>query len=253
MGWVYLGPTVYSAFAGTFVEFLEALTVILAVGASRGWRSALAGSALAILLLLALLAVLGGGMRNIPLQPLQLLLGGLTLLFGMRWLRKVMLRMAGVIPLRNESLVYARQRSAFEPIGRCDGYWDREAISATFRVTLLEGVEASYVVLAVGTAASAGMAPALLGAAAALLTVCLLGLLLRKPVVAIPDNVLKLGVGISLCSLGTFWIGEGEAVAWPGGSWSLLVLLTGYATAAAVGTAWCRRSWRRLQLSTVPA
>ncbi len=249
MSWLYLGPGVYSAFAGTFVEFLEALTIVLAVGASRSWRSALAGTGLALVVLLALLAGLGDGIRRIPLLPLQLFLGSLTLLFGMRWLRKAMLRTAGIIPLRNELQAYARQRAAFDAVGHHHGGWDADAIGMTFRVTLLEGVEAVYVVLAMGAASPGSLVPACLGAATALLAVCFLGLLLRRPVVVIPDNLLKLGVGISLCGLGTFWIGEGEAVVWPGGGWSLLVLLAGYAAAAAAGTVWCRDLKNRHQPS----
>lgn len=247
MGWLYLGPSVYSAFAGTLVEFLEALTIVLAVGASRGWRGALTGAGLALLLLLALLAVLGDGIRAIPLLPLQLVLGSLTLLFGIRWLRKAMLRAAGVIPLRNEMEAYARQRTASGSFRYPRGRWDAEAIGTTFRVTLLEGVEAVFVVLATGAASPGGLLPASLAAAAALLVVCLLGIMLRRPVVMIPDNLLKLGVGVSLCALGTFWIGEGEAVMWPGGGWSLLTLLAGYAAAAAAGIAWCRNLRDRRQ------
>ena len=247
MGWLYLGPSIYSAFAGTLVEFLEALTIVLAVGASRGWRGALTGAGLALLLLLALLAVLGDGIRTIPLLPLQLFLGSLTLLFGIRWLRKAMLRAAGVIPLRNELESYARQRAASTLSGGLHRRWDAEAIGTTFRVTLLEGMEAVFVVLATGAASPGSLMPASLAAAAALLLVCLLGTMLRRPVGVIPDNLLKLGVGVSLCSLGTFWIGEGEAVTWPGDGWSLLALLSGYAAAAAAGIVWCRSLQNRRQ------
>ena len=234
-------PAIYAAFAGTLVEFLEALTVVLAVGATRGWRGALGGAGLAVAALLALLAALGGEVARLPLRPLQLMLGALTLLFGLRWLRKAMLRAAGVIPLRDEASAYRRQQAASAAAGAPRGRWDGEAMATTFRVTLLEGVEAAFIVLAVGAASPGSLAPAVAGAGLALVAVCLLGVVLRRPVTAIPDNLLKLGVGMCLCGLGTFWVGEGEALAWPGGNWSLPALLAGFAAVAGVGIAVRRR------------
>ncbi len=239
MSWFSFGPAVYAAFAGTLVEFLEALTIVLAVGTTRGWRGALGGTGLAVVVLLLLLVGLGNGITRIPLQPLRVALGALTLLFGMRWLRKAVLRAGGVIPLRDELAAYGRQRAASASTGP-GGRWDRDALGTTFRVTLIEGVEATFIVLATGAASPGAMTPAVLGAVAALLSVCLLGMLLRRPVASIPDNPLKLGVGICLCSMGTFWLGEGEALSWPGGGWSLLALLAGFTLAAAAGVAACR-------------
>ncbi len=239
MSWLSSAPALYTAFAGTLVEFIEALTIVLAVGTTRGWRGALGGAGLATGVLLLLLAGLGSGITRIPLQPLRVALGSLTLLFGMRWLRKAMLRSAGVIPLRNEHAAYGRQLAA-SASGPRRTRWDRDALGTTFRVTVIEGVEAIFIVLATGAAAPGAMAPAVIGAAAALFLVCLLGVLLRRPIAAIPDNPLKLGIGICLCALGTFWLGEGEALPWPGGDWSLLALLAGFALAAAAGIAACR-------------
>ncbi len=240
MSWLSSAPALYTAFAGTLVEFIEALTIVLAVGTTRGWRGALGGAGLAIGFLLLLLAGLGSGITRIPLQPLRVALGGLTLLFGMRWLRKAMLRSAGVIPLRDERAAYGRQLAASASRPPRSTLWDRDALGTTFRVTVIEGVEAIFIVLATGAAAPGAMAPAVIGAAAALFLVCLLGVLLRRPIAAIPDNPLKLGIGICLCALGTFWLGEGEALPWPGGDWSLPALLMGFALAAAAGIAACR-------------
>ncbi len=245
MSWFSFGPAVFASFAGTLVEFLEALTIVLAVGTTRGWRSALGGAVLAAVVLLLVLIGLGDEITRIPLRPLQELLGGLTLLFGMRWLRKAMLRAAGAIPRRDELNAYRRQRKVSELHDPRRRGWDREALGTTFRVTLVEGVEAVFIVLAIGGATPrSGMMPAIGGSAVALLSVCLLGFLLRRPVALIPDNTLKLGVGLCLCSLGTLWLGEGEALDWPGGDWSLLALLAGYSAAAAVGIALCRRAGR---------
>ena len=252
MGWLYDAPAGYAAFVGTFVEFLEALTIVLAVGTTRSWRDALAGAALATGVLLLVLIRVGDEMTRIPLRPLQAVLGGLTLLFGMRWLRKAMLRAAGVIPLRDELGVYGRQRDRLASggsrhRGRGDrGNWDWEALGTTFRVTLIEGMEVIFIVLAIGAATpGSGTTSAILGSAAALGSVCLLGFLLRRPIALIPDNPLKLGVGLCLCSLGTLWLGEGESLSWPGGDWSLPVLLAAYAVTAAAGIAVCRRITRR--------
>ncbi len=204
MAWFSSGSAVFASFAGTFVEFLEALTIVLAVGATRGWRSALGGAVLAACVLLLVLIGLGDTITRIPLRPLQEVLGGLTLLFGMRWLRKAMLRAAGVIPLRDELGAYDRQRDLFASNGPRRRGWDPEALGTTFRVTLVEGVEAVFIVLAIGGAAPrGGMMPAMGGSAVALVSVCLLGFLLRRPIALIPDNTLKLGAGLCLCSLGT--------------------------------------------------
>ncbi len=244
MSW-FDAPATYAAFVGTFVEFLEALTIVLAVGTTRGWRDALGGAILAIGVLLLVLIAVGGEMTRMPLQPLQAALGGLTLLFGMRWLRKAMLRAAGVIALRDELGVYRRQRDRLASIGTRRRGWDREAVATTFRVTLIEGMEAIFIVLAIAAATPRnGIAFAAAGSAAALLSICLLGFLLRRPIALIPDNALKLGVGICLCGLGTLWLGEGEALPWPGGDWSLPALLAGYAVVAAAGIGLCRRTVR---------
>ena len=239
MSWLSSAPALYATFTGTLVEFLEALTIVLAVGTTRGWRGALGGAALAIGVLLLLLAGLGSGITRIPLHPLRMALGALTLLFGMRWLRKAMLRSAGVIPLRDERAAYGRQLAASKA-GPRRTPWDRDALGTTFRVTVIEGVEAIFIVLATGAASPGAMVPAVTGAAAALFLVCLLGVLLRRPIAAIPDNPLKLGIGICLCALGTSWLGGGGAQPWPGGDWSRPILLAGFALAAAAGIAACR-------------
>lgn len=245
MSWFAIGPAVYAAFAGSLVEFVEALTIVLAVGTIRGWRSALGGTALAVALLVLLLAALGSAIIQIPLPPLQLLLGGLTLLFGLRWLRKAMLRSAGALAPRDETAKFARQAAASASSGLGAGSWDPEALGTTFRVTLIEGIEAVFVVLAVGTTSPGSLRPAVAGAGLALLTVCLLGVLLRRPLARIPDNPLKLGVGICLCGMATFWIGEGASLPWPGGDWSMLALIAGYAATTAATIGLCRVRRRR--------
>ncbi|MGH7101400.1 MAG: COG4280 domain-containing protein [Acetobacteraceae bacterium] len=226
--WAHAGPTLLAAFLASLVECIEAMTVVLAVGAVRGWRGALAGSFAALVVLLVLVAVLGPALDRIPLDVMQAAVGTLLLLFGMRWLRKAILRAAGVIASRDEEAAYSRQRHALEQVGGDARRWDGVAIATAFKITMIEGVEVVFIVIAMGAAGHGLLAPAGAGALAALLVVLVLGLLLHRPVASIPENLLKLVVGILLTSFGTFWVGEGMGLSWPGGDWSVLALIAGY-------------------------
>jgi uncharacterized membrane protein len=231
-----------AAFLASLVEFIEALTVILAVGTVRGWRSAIGGAAMALGLLALLVAVLGPALTRIPAGAVRGALGALLLLFGMRWLRKAILRAAGVIALRDEQAAYDRQSAALRAAGVWGGGWDRVAVATSFNVTVIEGIEVVFIVLAVGTAGAGLMVPAALGAASALLLVMLLGLALHRPIARIPENSLKFAVGVMVCAFGTFWAGEGMGLAWPGGEWSLLALTACFCVAALIAVALCRRA-----------
>jgi uncharacterized membrane protein len=208
-----------AAFLASLVEFLEALTVVLAVGATRGWRNAIGGATAALLALTALLLVIGPR-AALPAAPLRLAVGVLTLLFGLRWLRKAVLRAAGLLPLHDEAAAYARTRAR---LGAGRGGWDPVAAAAAFQVVAMEGIEVVLIVAAVG-AAEGAFVPASWGAGAALLTVLAAGVALHRPITRVPENTLKLGVGIMLCSFGTFWAGEAVGTAWPGGDWALPLL-----------------------------
>jgi uncharacterized membrane protein len=235
LNWTHAAPTVLAAFLASLVEFVEALTVVLAVGAVRGWRGALGGAGLALLVLLLLVAVLGPAIADIPQQVVQVGLGTLLLLFGMRWLRKAILRAAGVIALHDEDALYAAQSAALRALGGRTRGWDRIAVGTAFQITMIEGIEVVFIVVALG-AGGRQLLPASLGACAALLLVVLLGLALHRPVAAIPENALKLAVGVLLCAFGTFWVGEGMGFAWPGGDLALAGLVGGF-LAAALGLA----------------
>jgi uncharacterized membrane protein len=242
---LHAGPSILAAFLASLVEFVEALTVVLAVGATRGWRSALGGSALGMMLLLILVVVLGPLFTRIPLGAVQLALGALLLLFGMRWLRKATLRSAGIIPLHDEVALYENQRQAFAIASRRAGGWDAVAVSAAFKITMIEGIEVVFIVIAVGAAGRGLLLPASLGALAALCVVVALGAMLRRPVSMIPENILKFAVGVLLCAFGTFWVGEGTGIAWPGGDLSIIGLCLGFLGVALVTVAVCAR--RRLE------
>jgi Ca2+/H+ antiporter, TMEM165/GDT1 family len=226
--WAYAGPSILAAFLASLVEFVEALTVVLAVGSVRGWRSALAGSFFAVLILLVIVAVLGAALTRIPVDVVQLTVGTLLLLFGMRWLRKAILRSAGILPLHDEQAAYAKETDAMRRLGDAASGWDRIAFAATFQITMLEGTEVVFIVIAIGAGGTGLLVPASLGALAALLLVIALGLLIHRPLASVPENKLKFAVGVLLSSFGTFWAGEGMGVEWPGADWSLLGLVVGF-------------------------
>lgn len=238
--WGHTGPTILSAFLASLVECVEALTVVLAVGTVRGWRGALTGTGLALLLLALLVLILGPALTAIPIEHLQLGIGVLLLLFGMRWLRKAILRAAGVIALHDEEAIYSQETRVLRAQASYAGAWDKVTVTTAFKITMVEGIEVVFIVLAVGTASRTMLAAAGIGALAALMVVILLGLLLRRPAAMIPENALKFGVGVLLCAFGTFWVGEGMALEWPGGDWSLAGLGLGYLLLALVAVMNCR-------------
>ena len=230
--WTHAAPTIAAAFFASLVEFVEALTIVLAVGAVRGWRGALGGAGLALVLLLLLVVIFGPAMAGIPQGLVQLGLGSLLLLFGMRWLRKAILRSAGIIPLHDETAAYEKETSALRALGSLGRGWDRVAVGAAFKITMIEGIEVVFIVIAMGGVGSGLLLPASLGAIAALLLVVVLGFALHRPVAMIPENLLKFLVGVLLCSFGAFWVGEGLGFAWPGGDWSLAALNAAFLAAA---------------------
>lgn len=238
--WMHAWPTALAAFLASAVEFVEALTVVLAVGAIRGWRGALTGTAVALVTLLAVVLLFGSLLTRIPLQDVQLTVGGLLLLFGLRWLRKAILRAAGVISLHDETAAYAQETGLLFSAGPVGGAWDAVAIGTAFKITMLEGLEVVFIVIAVGAGGVGLLVPAAIGAAAALLTVVALGLLLHRPLSMVPENTLKFSVGVLLAAFGTLWVGEGLGQAWPGGDWSILGLTLAYLLVAGLAVRLCR-------------
>ncbi len=237
--WVSMAPTVAGAFMASLVEFVEALTVVLAVAIVRGWRSALAGGSAALLVLLTLIAIFGPSLARIPLSLLQFLIGTLLLLFGLRWLRKAILRSAGRLALHDELASFAQQTALLENFARPASAWDRVAIATSFKIVMLEGIEVVFIVIALGAGAG-HLLPASLGAAAALLTVIALGIALHRPLGRIPENTLKFGVGVLLAAFGTFWVGDGMHLGWPHQDWSLLALIGAYLVVAQALVLLCR-------------
>ncbi len=251
LNWTHAGPTVLAAFLASLVEFVEALTVVLAVGAVRGWRGALGGTALALLLLSISVVALGPALTRIPFEVVQLGLGTLLLLFGMRWLRKAILRSAGIIALHDEDALYAKETASLRSFGGTGAGWDGIAITTAFKITMIEGIEVVFIVVAMGAAGGGLLVPASIGAAAALALVVALGFVLHRPVAMIPENMLKFAVGVLLCAFGVFWIGEGMGFAWPGGDLSIPGLTAGFLAVAAAAVPLCQARAARAHSSLI--
>ncbi len=217
-------PALLAAFFASAVEFVEALTVVLAVGTVRGWRPALTGAFAAFLVLALLVLVLGPFLTMVPLRAVRLLVGLMLLTFGWRWLAKAVRRAAGVLPLRDETANYARETENLRGLGAAHGI-DKAAIATAFNIVMLEGIEVVFIIVAIGAGSPALLPTAIAGAAAALALVMLAGLLLHRPLAKVPENALKFGTGVLLVAFGIFWLGEGIGMRWPGADVSLLLLI----------------------------
>jgi len=233
--------SVIAAFLGSLVEFVEALTIVLAVGTVRGWRPALTGAMAGVLVLIAIVLLLGPLLSIIPLPPLQFAIGLLLLLFGMRWLRKAILRAAGIIPLHDETAAFAAETAEMRAAGPIAILrLDPIAFVTTFKAVLLEGIEVAFIVIAVG-AASHTLLPASLGAAVAGILVIALGLLIHKPLARVPENALKFAVGVLISAFGCFWIGEGLGFGWPGEDFSIPAMIVSLLIVGLIAAQFARR------------
>jgi uncharacterized membrane protein len=216
---------VASAFLASGVEFVEALTIVLASGITRGWRSSLAGLAAATVTLAAIVAALGPALTLVPIDVLRLVVGGLLLAFGLQWLRKAILRASGYKALHDEDAIFARETAdardaAHEERAGLDWY----GFTLSFKGVLLEGLEVAFIVLTFGsTQGSIGLAA--LGAGIALVLVAVVGVLVRAPLARVPENTMKFAVGVMLTTFGTFWATEGAGAHWPGDDAALPVVL----------------------------
>ncbi len=214
-----------TTFVASAVEAVEALTIVLAVGVVRGWRSTLIGVGAASIVLAAIVAVLGPALRLIPIGTLRFVVGALLLAFGLQWLRKAILRASGYKPLHDEAAAFARESEGAESASpaapkRLDWY----SFTVAFKGVLLEGLEVTFIVVTFGsTQGRLGLAAAA-GAAAVVLVVAV-GLVVRGPLERVPENTLKFVVGVLLTSFGIFWGGEGAGVEWPGGDVAILGLI----------------------------
>lgn len=212
------------SFLGTGVEFIEALTIILAVGSIRSWKSAISGGVSAVVVLCVLVAIIGEPLITVmQVGVVQFIIGLFMLLFGIRWLRKAILRYSGLKALHNEADSFDKEIERQKNAGQATAGIDKFAFVTSFGGTFLEGLEAIFIVITFGLSTKA-MSFSILGAGIAVVVVALLGVTLRKPLSAIPENTMKFVVGVMLTSFGAFWLGESMHVAWPQHDVSILYL-----------------------------
>ncbi|HEX3503036.1 MAG TPA: hypothetical protein VHU22_06570 [Xanthobacteraceae bacterium] len=225
MGSLHFGSAVVAAFLASLVEAVEALTIVLAVAVVRGWRPAGLGVIAGLAALALIVIVLGPLLDFVPLYVLQLAIGILLLLFGMRWLRKAILRAAGLIPLHDEAAAFASETAELqEQARRHEQRLDWLAGLASFKAVLLEGLEVVFIVIAV-SAGRGVLGRVSIAAVAACLLVALVGLVVHRPLARVPENALKFAVGVLLSAFGLFWTGEGLGIDWPGADLAILAFI----------------------------
>jgi uncharacterized membrane protein len=218
---------VLTAFLASAVEMVEALTVVLAAGTARGWRSALLGSGAGTLCLAVIVALLGPALLRFPIDLLRLVVGALLLILGLQWLRKAILRAGGYVPLHDESTVYRKETEKARAAGSAPRTaTDWYGFTLSFKGVLLEGLEVAFIVISFAPIPG-GIGWATVGAGAAFIAVGTVGVLLRRPLSAVPENTLKFAVGALLTTFGIFWGAEGAGVAWPESDGALLAILAG--------------------------
>jgi len=221
------------AFIASAVEFVEATTIVLAVGVTRGWRAPLIGTVAPTATLAVIIATLGVAIVTIvPEQLLKGVVGALLLLFGLRWLRKAVLRFAGIVAIHDEELIYQRELAELRAQGIQRTEFDWIGFLVAYKAVLLEGTEVAFIVIAFGAAGGIALTAATAGAIAAGIFVIALGIALKKPLTMVPENWLKFGVGAMLCSFGVFWFAEALGMEWPGDALSIPLIVAAFLAAS---------------------
>jgi uncharacterized membrane protein len=233
---------VLAVFGACTVEMVEALTIVVAAGVTRGWRSALEGAAAAVLVLALIVGLVGVPLIHyVPINALRVVVGTLLLVLGMSWLRKAMLRASGHKALHDEDAIFADQTSELRQ-GANAGRGRRDGIGFTvaFKGVFLEGTEVVLIVISLGASAHhLGIAAAAAGAAA--VVVAGIGVVVARQLSEVPENLIKMIVGVMLTSFGLFWVGEGAGVRWPGNDLAILVLIPLFAATTFFTIVWLRR------------
>jgi Ca2+/H+ antiporter, TMEM165/GDT1 family len=216
---------VLAVFGASLVESVEALTIVLAAGTARQWRSALEGCAAAVALLVVLVAVVGVPLVHyVPINDLRVVVGALLLVMGMGWLRKAWLRASGLKALHDEDAIFAKTVADLQSHAPAHRARDPIAFAIAFKGTFLEGMEVVLIVISLGASAHK-LALASVAAFAAIVVVVIAGMVLARQLSKVPENLIKMVVGVMLCSFGLFWVGEGAGLHWPGSDAALLVLI----------------------------
>jgi uncharacterized membrane protein len=237
MQWVVLS----AAFLASAVEFVEAFTIVLVVGVTINWRSALAGAFAAAATLALIVATLGVALvRYVPIDILRLFVGVILILFGLKWLKKAILRYSGLKALHDEEAIFEETRAELRARGEIiEPRFEPFGVALSYKAVLLEGLEVAFIVITFGSSAATntcsntcGISSAAIGAAIAGLLVIFAGAVIRAPLTKVPENTLKFVVGIMLTSFGTFWTGEGFHISWPLADAFILVLAVIYLLAS---------------------
>jgi uncharacterized membrane protein len=244
-----------ATFLASAVEFVEAFTIVLAMGLSRSWRAALTGTAAALVALTVVTAVAGVALIHwVSESVLQLVIGTLLLLFGLQWLRKAILRASGLATLHDEEAAFRAEQETAHQAGHGKRLGlDWTAFTISFKGVFLEGLEVVFIVITFGLSAtrydSHGLLVASVSAALAGFLVVVAGVIAGRPLSAVPENTMKYAVGLLLTSFGTFWaveglgyFGSGLSLAWPGQDWAILGLVVGGLALSRVAVAGLRRT-----------
>jgi Ca2+/H+ antiporter, TMEM165/GDT1 family len=219
---------VVAVFLAAAVEMVEALTVVVAAGVSRGWRSAFEGAGVAVAVLAVLVAALGPALVHlVPLNSLRTVIGAILLVFGLQWLRKAVLRATGYKAKHDEDSIYAKHVADMTAEGAPSGRHDSVGFAVAFKGVFLEGLEVVIIVVTLG-APQHQLGLACLAAAAALVVVGAVGAAVARQLAGVPENAMKMSVGLMLISFGSFWTGEGLGVGWPGADLAIPVLVGFY-------------------------
>jgi uncharacterized membrane protein len=230
-----------SVFLACAVEAVEALTIVLAVGVTRSWRSALFGVAAALVALAVIVAALGPALTGLPINALRVVVGGLLLVFGLQWLRKAILRAAGLKAKHDEASEFASETAAARAAESAGAGFDGYSFTIAFKGVLLEGLEVAFIVLTFGANQhNIGLAAAAAGLA--IIVVVLAGVAAQAPLARVPENAMKFAVGVMLTSFGIFWGAEGAGASWPGGDATLLAIIPGVLLASLAMVQWLRRA-----------
>jgi uncharacterized membrane protein len=228
-----------SVFLACTVEAVEALTIVLAVGLTRGWRWSLAGVGAGAVALAVIVAALGPALTAVPLGVLRVVVGALLLVFGLQWLRKAILRAAGLKAMHDEAQAFEAETEAARAATGAGAGFDGYAFTIAFKGVLLEGLEVAFIVLTFG-ANQHDIGLAALAAGVAVAVVAAAGFALHAPLARVPENAMKFLVGVMLTSFGIFWGTEGAGATWPGGDGALLAIIPGVLLASLGLAQWLR-------------
>ncbi len=233
-----------SAGLASAVEFVEALTIVLAVGFTKSWRDAFEGTAAAAVALVILVAIISFGLlQYVSIDVLRTVIGALLLIFGLKWLRKAILRYSGLKALHNEEATFLEEQERMRSSSAGQGKRDWFGVSTAFNGVLLEGLEVVFIVIGMGAAGKA-LGPAALGAVVAAVLVIGAGVALHRPLANVPENTMKFVVGLMLTSFGTLWVGEGLGVSWWHADFFIPILIVGYGIVSYILVTWIKSTTR---------